>query len=159
MRIITLFIALTSLLLVGAPAGAPPLDAEQVRAGMSTGRLLIEPARNQAMLSVITARSAEQRATGYQHLPRERAQPMWFVFPRPTRSSWHMRNVGYALDIAFVDGNGQVIDIQRMLPERAGYRSPGLISAALEVPAGDMRALGIGVGTRLRLIDEEKRAP
>ena len=70
----------------------------------------------------------EERMRGLMHrdqLPAE--QGMLFVFEEAQIQSFWMRNTFIALDIAFIDANGKIIDIQRMVPldETKSYQSPG----------------------------------
>lgn len=121
---------------------------------MADGEVIIEPTTDaeSRRIRVRIADEASERAQGMQHLPPEviRATPIWFEFPVPRRTSWHMRNVRAALDIAYVDDNGRVIGIERMTPGGSGYGSDAAIAAALELAAGEAERLGIQVGTRLR---------
>ncbi len=123
---------------------------------MATGELKIEPAAgsgfDQAIyLPVRIADEPAERAQGMQHLPARvvRDHPIWFVFDRPQRTGWHMRNVRIALDIIYVDTAGTVIGIERMEPEQTGYGINAPIAAALEVAAGQAEQLGITPGARI----------
>ena len=102
-------------------------------------------------LSVRIADEPAERAQGMQHLPARvvRDHPIWFVFERPQRTGWHMRNVRIALDIIYVDEAGTVISIERMEPEGSGYGINAPIAAALEVAAGQAERLGITPGSRI----------
>lgn len=104
-------------------------------------------------LPVRVADDSAERAQGMQHLPAHivRDNPIWFVFPEPRRVGWHMRNVRVALDIAYVDETGRVIEVERMTPDSSGYGIDAPIAAALEVAAGQAKRLGIERGTRLML--------
>lgn len=104
-------------------------------------------------LDVRIADEGAERAQGMQHLPARvvRDNPIWFVFPKPRRVGWHMRNVRVALDIAYVDETGRVIEVERMTPNSSGYGIDAPIAAALEVAAGQAERLGIERGTRLML--------
>ncbi len=64
-----------------------------------------------------------------------------------------MRNVKAPLDIAFIDDDGQIVDIQRMEPYVLGaareiyYSPPGPVAAALEARAGYFAEHGISAGS------------
>lgn len=78
---------------------------------------------------------------------------MLFVFDREAEQSFWMQNTFVALDVAFIDRNFRIVDIQQMEPEsteiHAGAR-PALF--ALEVRQGWFAERGIGVGDRCELI-------
>ncbi len=105
-------------------------------------------------LDVRVADEPGERAQGMQRLPPAvvREAPIWFAFPQPRRVGWHMHNVELALDIAYVDADGVVIGVERMMPGGSGYGTDAAIAAALELAAGQAEQLGIEPGVRLRLI-------
>jgi uncharacterized protein len=94
-----------------------------------------------------------KRAQGMQFLPPSavHVHPLWFVFPEPMVAGWHMANVRMPLDIAWVDADGWVVEVQRMEPGRAGYGARVPIRYALELAAGEAGRLGIRPGARLSL--------
>ena len=66
-------------------------------------------------------------------------------------SSIHMFFMRFALDAAFVDGDGRVI---RVYPGLKPWRTTRIVrgaKACLELPAGTLGAAGVGVGDVLRL--------
>ncbi len=79
-------------------------------------------------------------------------QGMLFVFEEARVQSFWMRNTFIPLDIAFIDANGKIIDIQQMEPldETKSYRSPGPVPYVLEVNAGWFERNGIKVGERVK---------
>ena len=121
---------------------------------MTTAEVEIIP--NGGFLSVRVADEADERAHGMQNLPARviRDHPIWFEFPTPRRTGWHMRNVRIALDMAYVAPDGTVIAVERMEPGQSGYGIDEEIAAALEMAAGEAERLGIRPGTRLRLREE-----
>ncbi len=125
----------------------------EVWQSMTTAALEIIPSGR--FLSVRVADEADERAHGMQNLPARviRDHPIWFEFPTPRRTGWHMRNVRIALDMAYVAPDGTVIAVERMEPGQSGYGVDEEIAAALEVAAGEAERLGIRPGTRLRLRD------
>lgn len=115
---------------------------------------IIPPGAEPREIHVRVADDARGRAQGMQNVPASaiRRHPIWFEFPAPRITGWHMRNVRLALDIAYVDAQGEVIGVERMEPGRSGYGIDRPIAAALEVAAGQAERLGIEPGTRLELI-------
>ncbi len=75
-------------------------------------------------------------------------QGMLFVFEESRIQAFWMRNTFIALDIAFIDADGRIIDIQRMAPldETKSYLSPAPVPYVLEVNAGWFAQHGIKVG-------------
>lgn len=123
---------------------------------MGHGIVRIQPTGGEPReLPVRIADDARERAQGMQHIPAAaiRQHPIWFDFPEPRVTGWHMRNVRLALDIAYVNAEGVVIGVERMQPGGTGYGTDRPIAAALEVAAGQAERLGIRRGTRLELLD------
>ena len=78
---------------------------------------------------------------------------MLFVFDREAERSFWMQNTFVALDVAFIDSNFRVVDIQQMEPESTEIHdgaSPAMF--ALEVRQGWFAEKGITVGDRCELI-------
>lgn len=90
------------------------------------------------------ANNPQTRAAGFQFVCKEviAAKPILFVFQRPTRPSFHMRNVVAPIDIAFIRSDGSIDSIHQMKPYTLGskrnpvYSSKRAIVAALEVEPG-----------------------
>ena len=78
-------------------------------------------------------------------------QGMLFVFPQSHIQSFWMRNTFIPLDIAFINMEGNVIDIQRMEPldEDKRYVSPGPVPYVLEVNEGWFESNAISVGAKV----------
>lgn len=100
-------------------------------------------------LQVEIVQNDEERMRGLMHreqLPQD--QGMLFVFEESRIQSFWMRNTFIPLDIAFIDANGKIIDIQRMAPldETQSYQSPVPVPYVLEVNAGWFERNGITVG-------------
>jgi hypothetical protein len=75
---------------------------------------------------------------------------MLFVYPDERQLSFWMRNTPLALDIAFVDGSGTIINIETMQPnddENTFSSSPAMY--ALEMEAGWFEANGVEPGARI----------
>jgi len=75
---------------------------------------------------------------------------MLFVYGTAEVRSFWMRNTRIALDIAFVDANGVIINIEPMEPQSdQNYFSQGPMMYALEMDQGWFEANGVGPGDRL----------
>ena len=78
---------------------------------------------------------------------------MLFVFDREAERSFWMQNTYVALDVAFIDANFRIVDIQQMEPETTDIHDgarPAMF--ALEVRQGWFAEKGIAVGDRCELI-------
>jgi uncharacterized membrane protein (UPF0127 family) len=78
---------------------------------------------------------------------------MLFVFTEEQEITFWMSNTYVSLDVAFLDANLNVVDIQQMDAETTNYhdsRRPAMYG--LEVPKGWLSAHGVKVGDRARLI-------
>lgn len=100
-------------------------------------------------LEVEIVQSDEERMRGLMH--REQLgenEGMLFVFEEAQIQSFWMRNTFIPLDIAFIDANGKIIDVQRMEPldETKSYFSPAPVPYVLEVNAGWFERNGVTVG-------------
>lgn len=100
------------------------------------------------------ARTPAEREQGLMY--REDLPPgrgMLFVFQDAQYRSFWMRNTFIPLDIAYLDENLRIVDIQPMEPQTEdGHPSAQPAMFALEVPQGWFAAQGIGVGDQARLV-------
>jgi uncharacterized membrane protein (UPF0127 family) len=105
-------------------------------------------------LGVELARTPEERATGLMYreeLPEGRG--MLFVFQDSQIRSFWMRNTFIALDIAYLDENLRIVDIQPMEPETEDdHPSARPAMFALEVPQGWFASKGIAVGAEAQVV-------
>lgn len=77
---------------------------------------------------------------------------MLFVYPDEQERSFWMRNTPLALDIAFLDRNGTIINIATMEPHNdASTTSRRPAMYALEMEAGWFEANGVEAGARVQL--------
>jgi uncharacterized protein len=142
----------------GEDTGRPPASAgaDEVEAGSASG-----PERGMAWVifdgdtvRAEIAYTAEERATGLMHreeLPE--GSGMLFVFDDVDYRSFWMQNTYIPLDIAFLDRDGRIVDIQQMEPETTEmHDSAAPAMFALEVPQGWFAARGIEVGDTPRMV-------
>jgi uncharacterized protein len=135
--------------------GAPPGD------DLVTGQAARIPPRGLAWVifgadTVVAevARTDAERARGLmerEELPEGRG--MIFVFPDVAIRSFWMQNTYIPLDIAFMDSEGVIVDIQAMEPLDETFTSSAAPAMfALEVPQGWFGARDIGVGQRAVMV-------
>ena len=79
---------------------------------------------------------------------------MIFKFTADTSSTFYMKDTLMSLSIAWFDGEGRFVsstDMEPCLNQRTcpTYAAEGPYRYALEVPKGELGAVGIGPGTRL----------
>jgi uncharacterized membrane protein (UPF0127 family) len=83
---------------------------------------------------------------------------MLFVFPQEQQMAFWMKNTLIPLDVLFFNHNGSFVSGASMTPCTADpcstYPSDGPAMFALEIPAGEMHAYGVGQGWRLDGGDE-----
>lgn len=158
---LALLVALTGGLLAAGPLFTQDSPRERglaVWQGMDRVVLKLSPPSLAAAPRRLEVRRADEAAEwqqGMQYLPAAtvRAQPIWFEFREPFQPAFHMRNVAIALDIAWVAPDGEVLAVERMVPETAGYSPPGPIQYVLETAAGQAARLGVVPGARLQVAE------
>lgn len=75
---------------------------------------------------------------------------MLFVYPEERTLGFWMKNTLIALDIAYADNQGRIVDIQQMEPQTLEtHNSAGPAMYALEMNQGWFAANGIVVGDRI----------
>jgi uncharacterized protein len=127
-----------------------------------TAMVRIETAADTFDLAVEVAATEEQRAYGLMErdeLPEDRG--MIFVYDGlqdPEAGFW-MYRTRIPLDIAFLDGDGRIVRIRRMVPCESPnpllcplYPPGAPYAAALEVNAGFFERRGVAVGDRIVLV-------
>ncbi len=105
-------------------------------------------------VQVELARTAEERERGLMY--REtlaKGHGMFFIFPDAMTRSFWMKNTFIPLDIAYLDAELRIVDIQAMEAESLdGHPSAQPAMFALEVPLGWFEEMGIGVGAQARVV-------
>jgi uncharacterized membrane protein (UPF0127 family) len=93
---------------------------------------------NREELSVELARTPTERSRGLtfrEALPKDHG--MLFVFPRDTETGFWMKDTAIPLSIAFIAGDGAILDVQDMHPLSTElHHPPGPYRYALEVNQG-----------------------
>ena len=122
---------------------------------------LIDDAGESVLLQVKVADESNEQAAGFQHICPQTIEStaILFVFEEPKSPLFHMRNVHASLDIAFIDAEGRVGDVQLMLEEFTTGKSklyPSGVSAkyALEVRQGYFSEHNISAKNSWMKIDE-----
>ena len=100
------------------------------------------------------ARTSQERSRGLMYRDEvPDGTGMLFVFDREAERSFWMQNTYVALDVAFIDANFRIVDIQQMEPESTDiHDGAGPSMFALEVRQGWFAEKGIEVGNRCQLI-------
>lgn len=141
----------------GGEEAAPPPSADRPQEG-SQARI---PPRGLAWVvfggdtvRAEVARTDQERARGLmerESLPE--GTGMLFIFPDVAPRSFWMQNTYIPLDIAFMDAEGVIVDIQPMEPlDETFTESAAPAMFALEVPQGWFAGQGIGVGDRATMV-------
>jgi len=100
------------------------------------------------------ARTAQEREQGLMYRESlEGGRGMLFVFPDAQIRSFWMQNTLIPLDIAYIDENLTIVDIQAMEPQTEDpHPSARPAMFALEVPQGWFKEKGIEVGALAQVI-------
>lgn len=100
-------------------------------------------------MRIMVFRTREEKAMGLQRRPYIE-NDMLFVFPGIEGGDWfHSRNVPEPFDIAFADGDGRVLDVQRIVPPREMVECPPDTAVVYEAKAGNMARWGILPGSMM----------
>lgn len=126
-------------------------------AGFGEVAFRIEPAPNQLRCALL-ASTEVQRARGLMEVRDLKGYAgMVFRFSAPSQAGFHMRNTPMPLSIAWFAPDGTFVSAADMAPCEAGavdcpvYAASAPYRYAIEVPFGQLPALGIGPGTKLVL--------
>ena len=107
---------------------------------------------NGHVLNVEVATTIDERACGLSHREYLAADHgMLFVYDDERTLSFWMKDTKIPLSIAFLNSEREILEIQKMMPNRTGERYTSVRPAryALEVNQGWFASKGISVGTRL----------
>jgi len=116
----------------------------------------IELERDGQVIAVVKAEiavSAEERAKGLMYRKSLKdGHGMLFVFDKDEVMSFWMKNTYIPLSIAFIAGNGKIIDIKDMYPLNTNsVLSSRSVRYALETPQGWFLRAGIKEGDSIKL--------
>jgi uncharacterized membrane protein (UPF0127 family) len=108
-----------------------------------------------AELTVELARSTAEHSRGLmfrESLPEDAG--MLFVFPQDITGGFWMKDTSIPLSIAFIAGDGAILDIQEMEPlSTEVHQPPGRYRYALEVNQGWFQRHGFTPGDRVEIPD------
>ena len=120
---------------------------------------LIDGAGKRAELTVELARTAAERSRGLmfrESLAEERG--MLFVFAQETKAGFWMKNTKIPLSIAFIDGEGTILETQEMEALSEDLHRPAQpYRYALEVNQGWFERHGLGAGDRVEIPADVRR--
>lgn len=154
---VALVAALACLLPAGCGGDEPRLTPVKPSSG-ATRRATLTVAGREVTVELAFTQAA--RSQGLMH--RTRLEPdhgMLFLFVDEQPRGFWMRDTLIDLDIAFLDDDGRVLNIEHGRPgvEKPGYRSAGPARFVLEMAHGWCAEAGFGPGDRIE-IDESLRA-
>jgi uncharacterized membrane protein (UPF0127 family) len=126
----------------GAAAAACRADAVEIRGEFGNARFAVE-----------VADDPDERAQGLMNVPEmPSSRGMLFLYERPQRATFWMRNTLIPLDMIFADPTGTITQIHEdavPLDETTIDGGSGVL-AVLEINGGLARRIGISVGDELR---------
>ncbi|HXF36437.1 MAG TPA: DUF192 domain-containing protein, partial [Actinomycetota bacterium] len=122
-----------------------------------SARLLLGSGGERVVLRVEVADAPAERARGLmgrERLPADAG--MVFLFPRPTRAGFWMKDTLIPLSIAFWDEGGRIVAILDMEPCRRDpcplYRPEAAYVGAVEANRGFFQRHGVEVGDEVELV-------
>ena len=109
---------------------------------------------NKKEYSFEIAATEEARKKGLMHKKKlNKNSGMLFVYPNKSYLSFYMKNTFIPLDIAFIDEQFRIVDIQQMEPlDETSIVSKKKAQFALEVNKGFFERVGLKVGDKLEVI-------
>ncbi|HEY4508905.1 MAG TPA: DUF192 domain-containing protein [Candidatus Paceibacterota bacterium] len=106
--------------------------------------------------SIEVARTNSERAKGLSgHLPLLDDQGMLFVFPKPDKYGFWMKDMNFSIDIIWIDANFKIVHIENSLPPETYPKvfypeTPALY--VLEVSNGEVEKLSLKVGDAVKFL-------
>ena len=126
--------------------------ASQSIARMQKDRLTLKTGSGEHVIEIEIAETNEEKALGLMYRPKVPPNTgMLFPYATPQELTMWMRNTYASLDMIFIKGDGTVHRIEygtEPLSERV-IASQGLVTAVLELAAGEARRLGLKPGDRV----------
>jgi uncharacterized membrane protein (UPF0127 family) len=104
-------------------------------------------------INVEIARTEEERALGLMYRKKlDDGQGMIFIFDRDQQLSFWMKNTVIPLSIAYIDSDGNILEIKDMQPnDLNSVRSSRSVRYALEVPQGWFGRVNVKAGDRIKI--------
>jgi uncharacterized membrane protein (UPF0127 family) len=131
---------ITGLILFVLSAMAQAANLPVIRLSAGTGNLEVEVASNKAQRSL----GLMNRAS----MPESRG--MLFVYPAPAYFCMWMKNTKIPLSVAFIDAQGQVINIEDMAPQtETNHCTQRNATYALEANRGWFANHGVSAGSQI----------
>ena len=133
----------------GTDVGATGEQAAETRTGAVAQAMELVPLRVGGIeIQVEIADDADERQRGLMYRESlEENQGMLFVYPEQRILGFWMRNTLIPLDIAYIDREGRIVDIQQMEPQTTEtHDSAAPAMYALEMNQGWFEANGIRIG-------------
>lgn len=124
-------------------------QAAETGAGVASGAMELVPLRVGGIeIQVEIADDADERQRGLMYRESlEENQGMLFVYPEQRTLGFWMKNTLIPLDIAYIDREGRIVDIQQMEPQTTEtHDSAAPAMYALEMNEGWFEANGIRIG-------------
>lgn len=141
-----------SALLLVAACSREPVEPER-GARPNEGLREVELSIGDIRITAEVADTEQTRMIGLMHrdsLPADRG--MLFVFPKTDYRTFHMKNVKFSLDIAFLREDGAIDEVKQMKAGSvARTYSQHRVKYALEMNQGWFESRGIGPGDRVDL--------
>ena len=137
------FLTRSAVMLLGAMALAASVQAGTlpvIRLTAGSGNLDVEVARNKSERSLgLMNRTSLQESRG-----------MLFVYPAPAYFCMWMKNTKIPLSVAFIDAQGQVINIEDMAPQtETNHCTARNATYALEANRGWFARHGVSAGSQV----------
>lgn len=132
-----------------AEAEAPHYHLDRAQPKLATLKLWVGSKEIDAEMCL----TRTQLATGLMYRPGiTNDESMLFVFPQPQQVAFYMKNVGFDIDAAYIDGSGVIQQIVRLrkMDETPVPSASSDIQFVLETAPGWFERNGIGAGALIK---------
>lgn len=123
--------------------------------GQESEEIPVTPITQEFTYEIVTSNSAQQRGLGgRESIPTEYG--MLFVFEKPSRTGFWMKDMLTSIDIIWLSENGTILGIEDSIsPDtyltKQIFYPPEAVRFVLETRAGESRRKGWEVGTKIEL--------
>lgn len=100
-------------------------------------------------LTIIPLDTPGKKAKGLQHMKPIPEKTLWSFPDIREGQVFHSQNVLEPFDIAFIDGDGKILLVETIIPQKAVIAAPKGAAIAIEAKEGELARIGFAEGNRI----------